>query len=713
MELKTAEDVKQLLEEEGNVCLYGGGTVCRCFLEMVSEMGMLHKISRVFETHKVLNMDSVMGIPVVAFCSEEIRPEMPVILTVSEKYQGEIELNLEGKIKKIFFLSPVMVKDLIIGQKDADQKRIKVLKKKAVKAIQKGQKEIEKKDRADIQFFSPPYWDGYSPFSAVPCLAASLKKENYKVSQIDLGIHCIRNLLLKDWKRAAKWCISETFFDKHVSRYKKNKYKTYRQFREDMWFFHGKEYDVSKVKTEYQNLNAVQRGVIDAFYSEIYRTDLTYIDFDRCSDIDQEIERKLQLNFWETLCSEKLLKILGKLPKVIGISITSTCQFLPGCALAKLIKESCPEIKIIFGGSCTDLFAQSNYKNKKDIWRYFDYIIVGEGETAISYLLKYIYKKEGELENIPNLLLFDEDQQPIYTEQMVEDVSQLPAPDYDGLDLELYLAPGLVLPYQTSRGCHYGHCAFCNHNEKYRHHYRSKEMSKVVAELRFLSEKYHTRYFQFVDEAIRPDCFEKMVQQMDQYPEFKTMKWFYYSRVSRDYNKELLKKARKNGCEMVMFGVETLNQRLLNFIKKGIHADTSKYCLDLFRKNGIKTYVWFLCNLPSETLEEAWKDYEDIQLIKDNIDAISVGTFMLEKNTDMYRNLEKYNILKVNDEDTRCFISHNNGNIIDKNAMLRFYEEKYFPLMNEWSFTNCRYTIFFEGIFQKDSIEVEKKETEV
>ena len=33
-------------------------------------------------------------------------------------------------------------------------------------------------------------------------------------------------------------------------------------------------------------------------------------------------------------------------------------------------------------------------------------------------------------------------------------------------------------------------------------------------------------------------------------------------------DKETLEKARNNGCEMVMFGVETLNQRLLKFIKK-------------------------------------------------------------------------------------------------------------------------------------------------
>ena len=36
------------------------------------------------------------------------------------------------------------------------------------------------------------------------------------------------------------------------------------------------------------------------------------------------------------------------------------------------------------------------------------------------------------------------------------------SPDFDGLPLERYLAPELVLPLATSHGCYHGKCAFCN-----------------------------------------------------------------------------------------------------------------------------------------------------------------------------------------------------------------------------------------------------------
>ena len=235
-----------------------------------------------------------------------------------------------------------------------------------------------------------------------------------------------------------------------------------------------------------------------------------------------------------------------------------------------------------------------------------------------------------------------------------------------------------------------------NHDEKYRHNYRSKQMDQVINDLLTLSGKYNSKCFQFVDEAIRPDCFRNMIEEMDKHKEFKDMKWFYYSRVSRQYDEELLRKAYANGCRMVMFGVESFNQRLLNFIKKGITADTSKYCLELFHKCGIKTYAWLLCNLPSETLEEAKKDLEDVKQMKEYIDAFSVGIFRLERNTDMYISPEKYNITYIDPNDPRKFHSHKDGIPIDKDSILNFLEQEYASYQKSCNALGNRYTVFFE-----------------
>lgn len=210
-----------------------------------------------------------------------------------------------------------------------------------------------------------------------------------------------------------------------------------------------------------------------------------------------------------------------------------------------------------------------------------------------------------------------------------------------------------------------------------------------------LREKYHVQNIQFVDEAIRPDYFKKMVFEMDKHPEFKMMHWIYYSRVSRQYTKEILDVARRNGCEMVMFGIETFNQRLLNLIKKGISANVSRYCLKLFQECGIMTFAWLMCNLPSETIEEAREDIVETQKMAEYLDCISVGQFCLDINTDMYRNMGEYHITKFNPHDGTRFSSENNGKIINTEAMLNVFKNEYSPLGRKLFFTNNRYVIFF------------------
>jgi len=545
----------------------------------------------------------------------------------------------------------------------------------------------------DILLISPPYWDTYSPFSAVPCLVAALKKAGFRARQVDMGIHCIHHVIKKHWKKAADRCMTPSFYEDRIREYVGNVYQTYEDYLNALWFFRGEEYDFARVKREYFGLNAVQKLVVDIFYNYIYNSDKSGIDFNRCTDIEAAVNTWNAVELVETL-EETGAVLFQDIPAVVGISITSTIQFIPGCVLAELFRACRPDVTVIMGGSCADLFFKSAYPRKTDIAKYFDYVIQGEGETSVTQLMRFL-RQGGDRSTIPNLAFLDENQELHFGEQIVENVSELPAPDYDGLDLSLYLAPEVILPYQTSRGCHYGQCAFCNHDEKYRHNYRSKRMDIVVEELVYLSKRYHVQNFQFVDEAIRPDCFATMVEEMDRHPEFENIQWFFYSRVSRRYNKELLLKARKNGCRMVMFGVESLNQRLLNFIKKGISAETSRYCLNLFHGCGIKTYAWLMSNLPSETLEEAREDLEAVKGLRDVIDTFSVSPFGLYPNTDMYANPERYNITRINLEDPTRFDSHHDGEVINKDAMLEFHKSEYRRYRTrEYGISN-RYALFF------------------
>lgn len=557
----------------------------------------------------------------------------------------------------------------------------------------------KKENNIDVLLLSPPSWDMYTPFGAVPCLAAALKQEDIAVKQYDVGILCFHNLLQLSWKKYAERYIKSDYYNTKVILFVDNPYTSYEDYRKDLWFFQGDQFPIDKIKNDYHLLNRVQIGVLDSFYQMISLKLSVNIDFNLNNNFIETIHKYDKNFLLDTIMKTEILEEIANAPKVVGISVTGTNQFIPACALAEIIRYLNPETKILVGGSCVDVLLTSYYKNKDDISKYFDYIISGEGETSITQLVQFILgKKERLYSEIPNLVKFTENGEVILPEIFIEEVDKLPPPCYDGIDFDLYLAPKAMLPYQTSRGCHYGHCAFCNHNSKYRHNYRSKSIKKIIGDLLYLINRYSVNCFQFVDEAIRPDCFINMVDEMDKYKEFKDIKWIYYSRVSFKYNDNILEKAKRNGCEMVMFGVETFNQRLLKFIKKGITADASQYCIELFSKNEIKTFIWLMCNLPSETIEEM---KEDIKRVNENINYLSgmnVGPFYLDTNTDMYRNMEAYNITKYDPYDGTRFTSVNNGVEINKDEMFKVYSSEYRSLINKYFFTSNRYTIFYDGL---------------
>lgn len=692
--IETIIELEALIAENRSIYFYGACKIGSKILEYLKERGMIECVKDIFVTKESIIPIKKYGILIHEFNLSRYETQIPIVIAAKScLVQKEIcEILRNNSVKKINIIGKNFEKSI-----DSIFKGLKYSKVK--EKIQKyvGYKNTSK-IKQDICFFSPPYWDSYSPFSAVPSLVAHLQRAGYKAGQIDLGILCTQWMIKYHWQEIAALCISEKYYEEKIKDYKKNAYRCYEEFRDDMWFFQGTHFNVKLVKDSYLSMNSVQKRIIDAFYMELYNFDISYFDFEACKGLFGLVDDYILSNFLTEISSDEIISIFQNLPSIIGLSITSTAQFLPACLFSKIIKEIYPNTVVIMGGSCAELFIKCQYKEKSEIYQYFDYIIVGEGETALKMLLDYLIKEKGDYKEIPNLLHIDDKGNVSFTSQIVENVNTLSMPCYDGLDLNLYLSPQIILPYQSSRGCHYGHCSFCNHDEKYRHNYRSKDMKKVVEELIDLSKQYSVSNFQFVDEAIRPDCFQELVNTMDKYEEFKSINWFFYSRVSRQYNEDLLEKASKNGCKMVMFGVESFNQRLLKFIRKGISAETSKYCLRLFHKCGIKTYAWLMCNLPSETLEEAREDLETVKKMEEYIDAFSVGPFFLSKNTDMYREPHKFNIISLNELDPYRFTSHYEGKIIDKDEMLLFYKQEYSKYQMDSFSVGNRYTLFMESL---------------
>lgn len=687
------DDIAQLkdLIANNHFNIFGNGYVYSRILNYIENNGWKTHLYSTITTESEWNRNGMT----VGICGvNEDQKNIIVIIATNEKDHNEIcDSLLQKGFTKIYAMSDHLSLEIEKNEQTSKKKQEELIRKRIIESIGKG---LSKEKNCDFLLFSVPYWDVYSPFSAVPSLTAFLKDRGMNVKCLDLGIKSFYEALEDSWKEVAQMFMTRSFWNKRVIVNEENNYQSYEDYIDGLWFFRGEKFEISDVKEKYDSFNGIQRGILNEFYGLILMKDILPINFNVEWTIEDEIEKRNYLSLYKSFNKLLLEGFLPQEIKMIGISVTGTGQFMHGCVLAALLKKIYKGVPIVMGGSCADYFMNSLYFKKRDIFNYFDYVMVGEGETSLFSLYKCINER-GDISEVTNLAFVDEDNSVTYTEQMLEDVTTLPVPDYSDLCLGEYLSAYLILPYQASRGCHYGYCAFCNHDEKYRHNYRMKPADKVVQDLLALIRKYNVWNFQFVDEAIRPDHFQEIIEVMEKHQEFNNTKWFYYSRVSFEYNEELLKRAKRVGCEMVMFGVETYNQRLLNFIKKGISVEATKYCLELFHRCGIKTYEWLMCNLPSETIEEMREDFNDVKKYWDNVDNIGMGMFMLENNTDMYKEPKSFNIINVDNNDPIRFQSTNGSEIIDKEKVIETFNMEIFPAIDRRYFDKDRYSLFFRN----------------
>jgi hypothetical protein len=317
-------------------------------------------------------------------------------------------------------------------------------------------------------------------------------------------------------------------------------------------------------------------------------------------DIIKAIQDEEQNPYLDLYRQYFLSSIVDENPELVGVSITATSQIIPGLTLCRLIKEANPDIHVTVGGSIFTRLVD-NLRRCERLFQVADDFIVFEGETALLELVNQLEGKKN-FAKVPNLIYRENGKvivnQPFYSENL----AQHPAPNYDGFSLDRYLAPKTVLPVQFSRGCYYKDCAFCALTLDHQN-FRQKDPVKVVDELQALSQKYDTPFFFFTDECLalsptRRLCKEILKRQFD-------IQWTAELRFEKNLSKELLSLMRDAGCHKIVFGLETYNKRMMDFMQKGIAQENvdriCSDCVDL----GIGVHCYVIVGFPTETEEEA------------------------------------------------------------------------------------------------------------
>ena len=371
-------------------------------------------------------------------------------------------------------------------------------------------------------------------------------------------------------------------------------------------------------------------------------TDLIYKPF-MSTEIIEALDDE-QINVYRDVYQFLIADLIEKeKPDVVGISIVQQKQLISTFTFCKMIKEQSPGTHITIGGNIVTRLRDS-IKESKGLFELFDTAVLYEGESAFLQLVDALDKGETDLSALPNLIHKDASgaiQQ--NKEVFAENMDQLPPPDFDGLPLEKYFVPKLILPYLATRGCYWGKCTFCDHFQGYVEGYRTKQIAQITEEIKFLQDKYGNRHFHFTDESYPPALFRKLSRSLTDNKI--DIAWTTHMRFEESLlDDEVWDDAAKSGCRYLHFGYESGNDRVLKLMDKATNLDAIRTNLRMSAKYGIWNHIMGFFGFPGETEEESNDSKQFVYDNRENIHSLGFMTFVLGKFSPVAMEPEKYGV---------------------------------------------------------------------
>jgi len=308
------------------------------------------------------------------------------------------------------------------------------------------------------------------------------------------------------------------------------------------------------------------------------------------------------------LTQAKITKTIATfLPDFIGISLSYRSQLIPGLALISYLRRELPRIPLTLGGSLLTTLPDSILNLLKV---HVDLMVIGPGESALLTFAGI----EATFHDCPSV-----------------------AGDFKTFDVSTYFSPGTVIPFRWSRGCYWNTCAFCMEGV---HPYRCADISQAFSGLELLRDDYHPSLFHFTDNAIPPKILKELSTRSLGVP------WYGFVRPESNLtDRDFVQALARSGCVMLQLGMETPVQRLLDFMKKGTCATDYSCILENLRAVGIRSYVYLLFGLPTETHEDRT---ENLQFASSHpIDYLNASLFRLPKGSNLASNPDEYGIHDV------------------------------------------------------------------
>ncbi len=314
----------------------------------------------------------------------------------------------------------------------------------------------------------------------------------------------------------------------------------------------------------------------------------------------------------------------------VGLSVCFPGQIQPAYAFAIKLKRALPGVHFTVGGpAITQLLIRLRGGALARALGPFDTAVVYEGEHTLLALCRALDEKRPP-RDLPNVVHRD----PLLGARCLpghasEDLRALPAPDFDGLALDKYLAPHLVLPYDPTRGCYWGKCTFCHYGlaEVGTASYRERPVEKMIEHLSSLSAKHGTRFFYFSQDSVAPKTLLKLAHALaDARLE---LKWATDLKPEKYLTAERAAVLRRGGAVACALGVESASPRVLALIDKGAPPSVVRDVVRNLAAAEVAVEAMCFTDFPTESYAEAMETLRFLEEERARIAAFIVGEFDL------------------------------------------------------------------------------------
>jgi len=507
-----------------------------------------------------------------------------------------------------------------------------------------------------ILLINPPFSYLKGPYGAIPQLAGYLKSKGIPVRAEDLGAQFSRDFLtpaaVANGARHASERFRELNDEKNLGPRQKVEYNILLRVLREYTLRAGM---INWLAMPFADFADIQESEAQAhlmllasmpYFPEIFLADHKYMNPSRFSPFStrQILASTSDRSHYTNLFGKAIDRLWASAPpRIAGFSIVFSNQIIPAFQMAAMIKRRDARVHITMGGPTISIFFRR--LGNPDLFDLIDSLIIDDGEIPLELLYHAVGGQNGAVDEIPGVICRKDGR--VYRKTAAEPlaIGDLPAPDLSVFDLDVYLVKKdrLFFPIRLGRGCSWQKCAFCRTDHPLCRMHQESGVAHIFELLRQLYHEQGLRNFFFSTESADPLLLEQLCRRI--LKEGLSIEWVTHTRVSREMSKARCELFAKAGCRHMAVGVESLSDRILQLMRKGITVNLVRKVLGEIG-GALPLTAYMMVGFPSETRGEALATYESISRLKalGQLYAFSYSMFVLQQGSEIFANPSGFGI---------------------------------------------------------------------